>query len=142
MSSNHKLGEKSSLVIAILNADITTDRTSSYYAAKGYRRARVVLRTDSTLESTKVATVEFLEATDSSGTGAQRLGSLQTFTSNVASGELAELEYEVDLDTMSSTYTHIAVKVTSNSAAALDAAVALELGEPRFKPAPSLLTAS
>ena len=98
---------------AIVNADITTDRTSAWFPMTNYRQALARLETG-TVADTKVATVGFEQATSSGGAGAKIVGVDTIATSD--GGEELSLEREIevtDLDTAGG-FDHIRVKVTSD----------------------------
>lgn len=127
---NAKISEKTYIKVAIDSADIATaDRTSPYFAAGIARRVFARLVTG-TVAQTKIATLEFLQATDDSGTGAKLLGERQTYTAPTGGGT-ADLSVDVDLDAIDGDngFTHFAVKVTSDNATAVTGAVALAIGD-------------
>lgn len=130
-----QLTERSVLKVAIVNADIVTDRTSAWFDAKGFRRFRAAALSGS-VASTKVATLQILQAQDSSGTGAKALSALASHTGS-GGGTPAILEVEAKQESMDADggFTHIAVRLTSDNSAALIAAACLELADPVFKPA-------
>lgn len=117
---------------AVLNSDITTARESTFRSAKDYRQFVAHLQTG-TVAQTKVATVELLQATDASGTGKKRLGSLTTYTAPTGGGT-ANITAEARQDQMDSAngFTFIAVKVTSDNATAVLGGATLTLAKPVY----------
>jgi len=130
-----KLSERSRLVVGVINADIATaDRTGAYYDVSGARKIRATLFT-STVAQTKVATIELLQAKDSSGTDAKELVAPVTATAPTGGSVLApSVECDVDALDADGGFTYVAVKVTSNGTSIVGCA-ALELGDLRYNPA-------
>jgi hypothetical protein len=131
---NKKISETLRIEEGVLNADIATDRTSAYYDATGYRRfASKLFAKD--VGSDKVATVQLLQATDSSGTDSKALSTEVSVTSQSSpSGDveaIAEAQ-DTDFDTDNG-FTHIAVKVTSDDTTVL-ANANLIMANGRFNP--------
>jgi len=129
-----KLSDFVKLETALLNADITTDRESTFRPAEGFTLYRAHLQTG-TVAATKKATVQLLQAKDASGTGKKALTDPVEFTAGDG-GEVAEISVEAkqeDLDSNNG-FTHIAVKVTCDNATAVVGAAVLELGGASYKP--------
>jgi len=133
MDGHSKLTERLLFEPAIYNVDITTDRTSDYRSALGYDQFVAHLVTATELASGEVATVQFMQATDSSGTGAKVLGSATTYTAPVAGGaaDITAQIYQDQLDTAND-FDHIAVKVTSDKSGAVVGYANLILGDPSY----------
>lgn len=122
MNSHGLLSEEVQRDAALINSDITTDRTSSWFSMADYRRALATVQTDS-VDATKVVTVSFLQATDSGGSGSKACGSTTTLTAG-SGGEALDGTVEIDvsdLDTANG-FTHIAVQLTSDNGTAVNAA--------------------
>lgn len=120
MNPNMKLSEQLRIEQGVLNADIATDRTSSYYDATGWRRFAAKLFADD-VNSDKVCTVQLLQATDSSGTDAKALSSEVTVTCDDSpSGDVEAIAEAQDSDFDSANgFKYIAVKVTSDDTTVL-----------------------
>lgn len=129
-----KLSEKSKVELMLKPQDIgTADVTTAYFAMKGYGKARVHLVT-ADLATTKVATLQLMQATSSGGAGAKVLGSAVTFT---ASGtQQADIIAECDIDDLDTAngFTHIAATVGTDVNGTVGA-VTLERGEAAYGPA-------
>lgn len=131
---NKKISEMLRIEEGVLNADVGTDRTSAYIDASGWRRfASKVFAKD--VNSDKVVTVQLLQATDSSGTGAKALSSEVTATSDDSpSGDINAIAEAQDTDfDADNGFQYIAVKVTSDDTTVL-ASANLIMAEPRFAP--------
>lgn len=132
--SNAKLAEVVDLKVGVINADITTDRTGTYYDVSGASEIRAKLFT-TTVAQTKVVTVELLQAQDSSGTGSKALVAAVTATAPTGGSVLSpEVECNVDALDAENGFTYVAVKVTSDNATAVIGCAALELYGLRYKP--------
>lgn len=120
MNPNMKISEALRIEQGVLNADIATDRTSSYYDASGFRRfAAKVFAKD--VNSDKNVTVQLLQATDSSGTGAKALSSLVTVLSDDSpSGDVEAIAEAQDTDfDVANGFKYIAVQLTSDDTTVL-----------------------
>ena len=134
MNPNMKLSEQLRIEEGVLNADIATDRTSAYYDATGYRRfAAKAFAKD--VNSDKNLTVQLLQATDSSGTGAKALSSLVTSVSDDSpSGDINAIAEAQDSDFDSANgFKYIAVQLTSDDTTVLANANLIMAGN-RFAP--------
>lgn len=120
MNPNMKISEALRIEQGVLNADIATDRTSAYYDASGFRRfAAKVFAKD--VNSDKNVTVQLLQATDSSGTGAKALSSLVTVLSDDSpSGDVEAIAEAQDTDfDVANGFKYIAVQLTSDDTTVL-----------------------
>ncbi len=117
-----QLSDHIALDKGVINVDIATDRTSGWFPMKDFRQAIAHLQTD-TVADTKIATVEFLQATDSSGTGSKVLGTKTTLTSS--GGEELDGQAEIEVTDMDEAngFDHIAIKLTSDDTTVVGSAV-------------------
>lgn len=131
-----KLSEFSKIENALINADITTDRESTFRSAAGYKAFRAHLQTNNNVDNTKLATVQLLQAKDASGTDKKALSAVTTYTS-AADNSIADISAEATIDELDADngYTYIAVKVTSDNGTAVIGSAVLELGDPDYLPA-------
>ena len=128
----NKLTEQIDVVLGVTPQDIgTADVTGAYVAVGNYREVLATLITGS-LTATKVATVELLQATDSSGTGAKALATAVSATAPTGNGVvIAEVGASVDSLDSNNGFAYVAVKVTCDEAGKLGAAT-LALGGKRY----------
>jgi hypothetical protein len=134
--ANEKLSEGSYVAPILYNADITTDRTSTYFPANVGRRAQARLVTG-TVAATKKATIEVLQGQGSGGANAKSLAGPVEFTAPSGGAE-ASIKIDVDFDAIdhANGFDHFAVKVTSDNDGALVGQVALQIGDVNYKPLP------
>lgn len=127
-----KLSEKLEIVQAIAPQDIgTSDVTGSYTAASGCNRILVSLTTAS-LTAGKVATIELLQATDSSGTSAKALKAAVTGTAPTGNGAVTvQVEVNCDEFDTNNDFVYFAAKATCDEARKVGAALAIK-GESRY----------
>jgi len=125
------LTEQIDVVAAVAPQDIgTADVTGAYVAVGNYRIILATLITEA-LTDTKLATVELLQATDSSGTGAKALVSAVTSVADGAVAVIAEVGADIDDLDSNNDFAFVAVKVTCDEAGKLGAAT-LALGGKRY----------
>jgi hypothetical protein len=116
---------------AVINADIRTQRISSYLPMKDYGRVAAVLTT-AAVTASKTATLQILQAKDDLGTDAKNL---VTTTSGTLGG-VQNLGAEASQDEMDGQngFTHVAVRMVSNNDAALLGACILFRSDAAYKP--------
>lgn len=126
------LSEEIDVVLGVTPQDIgTADVTGGYVAVGSYTKMMATLVTAS-LTAAETATVELLQATDSSGTGAKALATAVTATAPVGNGVvIAEVEANVDEIDSNNSFAYVAVKVTCSEATKVGAAT-LALGGKRY----------
>lgn len=119
-SNNAKISERLRIEQGVLNADIATDRTSAWYDATGWRRFAAKGFAQA-VNSDKNMTVQLLQATDSSGTGAKALSALVTVVSDDSpSGDVEAIAEAQDTDFDSANgFKYIAVQMTSDDTTVL-----------------------
>ena len=128
----NKLAEEITVVQAIAPQDIgTADVTGSYISMSGATKVLAVLTTAS-LTADKIATVELLQATDSSGTGAKALKAAVTGTAPTGNGAVTvQVEALAEEFDTNNDFAYFAVKATCDEDAKVGAAVAI-LGGLRY----------
>lgn len=126
------LTEEIDVVLGVTPQDIgTADVTGAYVAVGGYTRILATLITAS-LTAAETATVELLQATDSSGTGAKALAAAVTATAPTGNGVvIAEVGSLIDDLDSNNGFAYVAVKVTCSEDAKVGAAT-LALGGKRY----------
>lgn len=107
----------------------TTDRTSSYFSMENYRQVQGVLNT-ATVAAASNATIQLMQAQDSSGTGAKTLSALVTKVAGVG-GEAFVLSIEADASDLDDGFTHVAVQITSDQGTAVNGSAVLIRGNGR-----------
>lgn len=118
--------------IGVSPQDIATaDVTGPWYPAAMYRRF-LAAAVANQVDTTKVLTVQLMQATDNSGTGAKALSAVVS----VAAAGTQDLEAAVsahvhELD-LAGGFDHVAVKLTCDSATAKDGAAVLLRTDGRF----------
>lgn len=127
-----KLTEVVKFVQAITPQDIATDRTSAYQPMKDVGRV-VATANIATVAEGKKATIQILQAKDSSGTGAKALSALVEDTAGTG-GEAMYLKVEAEAADMDDGFTHVAVQVTSDTAVAVIGSADLLFGDFRYNP--------
>lgn len=128
----NKLGEILQPTLAVAPQDIgTADVTGSYISMSGCNRVLAVLTTEA-LTAGQTATIELLQATDSSGTGAKALKTAVTGTSTAeVLAVTAEVEVNGDEFDTNNGFSYFAVKVTCSEAGKLGSALAIK-GDLRY----------
>lgn len=129
-----KLSELVQVKQAVVPQDIVGGKTSAYYSMSGIGRVLAALTTG-TIAETKKATIQLMQAKDATGTGAKALGTAVEKIAGVG-GEAIFLTAEVkasDLD-LANGYTHVAVRVSSDNATAVNGAAVLIFGDLSFRP--------
>lgn len=126
------LTEEIDVVLGVTPQDIgTADVTGAYVAVGNYTTMLATLITAS-LTAAETATVELLQATDSSGTGAKALAAAVTATAPVGNGVvIAEVGARVDDMDSNNGFAYVAVKVTCSEATKVGAST-LALGGKRY----------
>jgi len=126
-----RLTERVDVVAAVAPQDIgTADVTGGYIAVSNYREILATLITG-VLTDTKLATVELLQAKDSSGTDAKAFVTAVTAVADGAVAVIAEVGGSMEYMDTNNGFTHVAVKLTCDEAGKLGAAT-LALGNKRY----------
>lgn len=113
-------------------ADIATDTTSLYFFMANYRQVQAIVNVN-TVADTKNVVVQLMQATDSAGTGAKVLGDAVTQVAGTGGTKMnISVESDASLMDTANGFTHVAVKVTSDTVAALLAAAAIIRGNGRY----------
>lgn len=135
MSGHSKLTEQVRIEQALINADITTDRESTFRSAAGFKQFVAHLQTNNNVDNTNVATIQLLQATDASGTSKKALSAVTTYTSAAdnSTADILAHAYIDELD-VANGFTFIAAKATSNNGTAVIGAVTLILADAVFQP--------
>lgn len=124
----NKLNEELNVVQGIAPQDIGTADVTGSYIEMDSNRVLAVLTTES-LTAGKIATVELLQATDSSGTGAKALKAAVTGTAPTGNGAVTvEVEVEGDEFDTNNGFNYFAIKVTCDEAGKTGAALAIKGG--------------
>jgi hypothetical protein len=125
-----KISEKIRIDQAFAPVDIDADQTGAWFSMVHYRRVLGVV-TANTVAQTKNVTIQLMQAQDASGTGAKALSGIVTKVAGTG-GQKLTLEVEAMSDAMDEGFTHVTVKVTSDTATALLAAALIVRGEGRY----------
>ena len=133
MATHSTLGERLRVVAdgAVINADIRTERISSYLPMKDYGRVGALLVTDA-LNPTHTASVQILQATDDQGSDAKNLVTVTSDEEGGAKLLLAEASQD-DMDGQNG-FTHVAVRAVSDNDAALLGSAVLVRADSSYKP--------
>ena len=132
---NKKISEMIKVEEGVLNADIATDRTSTWYDASHWRRfaAKIFAKA---VNTGQVVTVQLLQATSDAGAGSKALSAVTTITASGSPTEdLAGWAEAQDTD-FDDGFSYIAVKLTSDDTTVL-ANANLIMAEGRFSPSAS-----
>jgi hypothetical protein len=135
MSTSHaKLTETAKFDHAVVNADITTDRESSFVSAEGFNEFVGSLITGAA-GAGSVATVQLLQAKNDSGGDKKPLTDVVSATAPDGGGALSvqAQAWQDQLD-VANGFTHVAVKVTSNNSVALIGAATLVRNIATYRP--------
>jgi len=118
-----KMDEELEVIQGVSPQDIgTADVTGSYLPMSGADQILATLTTAS-LTATKIATIELLQATDSSGTGAKALATAVTGTAPTGNGEVTvSVGVKSDDFDTNNDFAFYAVKVTCDEATKVGAA--------------------
>ena len=132
--STSKFTEQVKAKFALINADITTDRTSSYVSPAGYKKI-VALLTADTVAATKNATVQLLQATSDAGAGAKALTTPVEFVAP-SGGATVAIMAEADIDQLDvkNNFKFVAVKVTSDNSTAVIGSATFLLADADYRP--------
>lgn len=125
-----KISEKVRIDQAFAPVDIDNDQVGVWLPMAHYRRALGVV-TVNTVAQTKNVTIQLMQAQDASGTGSKPLSDVVTKIAPTGGSKMTLLT-EAMSDEMDEGFTHVSVKVTSDTAVALLAAALLIRGEGRF----------
>lgn len=111
----YKITQENAVAAAVSNADVTTERISSYVSVANVRRLYAIAAVMATLGSGKTFTVQLKQATDSSGTSAKNLGTATVLTDATAA-QTAEVDaFAEDLD-LANGFNYVALSIVSNNA--------------------------
>jgi len=130
-----KLIEEVKFVNAVNSADIdTADVTSTYVDAKDFKQITGSAQCEA-LTVGKILTVQLLQATDSSGTGAKVLGTAVTYTAPTGGGRgvVQQHAYTAELDNENG-FRYVAVRVGTDLGSAVVGSAQILLSEPSYKP--------
>lgn len=130
-----KLTECVKFVNAINSADIdTADVTSNYVDMQGFKQVTAAAQCE-TLTAGNTLTVQLLQATDSSGTGAKVLGTATVYTAPAGNGRgvAQQHAYSAELDNEND-FRYVAVQVGTNEGSAIVGSASLLLSEASYEP--------
>ncbi len=117
-------------------ADIQAAKISSYYDMKNFRRVAAIVTT-ANVTIGKTVTVQLMKAKDDQGTDAV-VFETQTLTATALAPAKIDIEKGAEFlsyDTADSAdYTHVALNVSSDNGATLNAGAVLLFTEPRYVP--------
>ena len=121
-------------LVAVPPEDITTARTGPFLDVSGSQRL-LAIATTAPVAAGSTVTLGFMQAQDTTGTGAKPLGTPQVVTAPTGGAALAPVEEAQisDLD-VDNGFSAVAVTLVSNNASAVQAAAILILGDNRFNP--------
>lgn len=128
----NRISEELDIASGVKPQDIgTADVTGAYIHMSGYRQALATVTTED-LTDGQTATVELLQATDSSGTGAKELKAAITGTATAEQlNVIAEVDVRDDEFDTNNDFAYFAVKVTCSEAGKLGSATVV-LGDKRY----------
>lgn len=139
------LASQTAASVNVTIQDIATDRTGAYVALTALRGPRVTaLAYANVIAPGANLTVQIVQATDSSGTGVKALTDVVTVTApddGLSPTESVAVTLTAMVDAMvanvdrANGFTHIAVKVTSDTAVAVNGGAVLIEDQLRFAPA-------
>lgn len=134
MNTHTKLSERAVETVAIFPQDINGGAVTSSYFSAAKSRIFKALGFAKAVAATKKITLELLQATDSSGTGAKALGAAIAVTNTTGSAKdlTAVAEARVEEMDVAGGFSHVAVRISTDNGATLLAAAVFEQGDLRY----------